>query len=119
MPALPLILSWLWNNKQIIAEIIGGIAIALVIWWFGFHVPAKLKEEQAKTATLTRQVESAQKSITLLGDIQEGKKAIDDKVQAQLTSAHHIVFKHHTTSIFLRAGRGVLPAVHTSRKTTR
>lgn len=114
-----LLISWLWQNKQLVLEIIGAAIIAGVIYWFGFHNPKVIKEQQAQIAQQATQIKAAQGAITLLGDIQEGKVKVDEKVQAQLTSVHHVVFKHHTTSVFLRAGRLSLPSVHSAGKVAR
>ena len=116
---MPAVLALVWQYRQIILEGIAIIILGFAIWWFCIHNPKVIADQKAKIENQTRQIESAQGAITLLSDIQQGKAKIDEKVQAQLTSVHHIVFKHRTSSVFLRAGRGVLPPMPAIRKTTR
>lgn len=111
------ILAIIWQYRQLIAEVMGCLVVATIIWWFGFHVPAENKKLKAEIVQKDQTILAGQKAVTLLDDIQEGKVKIDEQVQAQLTSAHHAIFKHHTSSIFLRAGRLSLPPVRPGKIT--
>jgi hypothetical protein len=93
-------------------EIVYGIAAATVvgiIYWFGFHIPAKLKATQADNVQLQVQVEAGQKAITLLEDIQKGKAKIDDNTFRQISSVRGKIGKPHT--VLVPAGRLSVPSM--------
>jgi hypothetical protein len=94
-------------------EIVYGIAAATVagiIYWFGFHIPAKLKAAQADNVQLQAQVEAGQKAITLLEDIRKGKAKIDDNTFRQISSVRGKIGKPHT--VLIPAGRLPMPSMH-------
>jgi hypothetical protein len=93
-------------------EIVYGIVVAAVvgiIYWFGFHIPAKLKATQADNAQLQAQVKAGQKAITLLEDIQKGKAKIDDNTFRQISAVRSKIGKPHT--VLIPAGRLPMPPV--------
>lgn len=80
------IAAWLWNNRKIVAEAAGIAAIAGIVWWFGFHVPAERDRLQSQNQELKVQVQAAQGSVTLQGDIQREKQTIDQATQQRISS---------------------------------
>jgi hypothetical protein len=94
-------------------EIVYGIAaatIAGIIYWFGFHIPTKLKAAQADNVQLQVQVEAGQKAITLLEDIRKGKAKIDDNTFRQISSVRGKIGKPHT--VLIPAGRLSMSSMH-------
>jgi hypothetical protein len=90
------IAAWLWENKKIVAEAAGIAAIVSLVWWFGFHVPAECDQLQTQNQELKVQMQAAQGSVTLQGDIQNEKQKIDKVTQQRISSirvqprpAHH------------------------------
>jgi len=111
------IAAWLWNNRKIVAEAAGIAALAGIVWWFGFHVPAERDQLQTQNQELKVQVQAAQGSVTLQGDIQHEKQTIDKATQQSISSlraqtkpAHH--------GVLVPAGRlPDLPAVRPAHPT--
>jgi hypothetical protein len=89
-------------RKEIVYGIVAA-TIAGIIYWFGFHIPAKLKATQADIVQLQAQVQAGQEAITLLEDIQKGKAKIDDNTFRQISSVRGKIGKPHT--ILIPAGR--------------
>jgi Tfp pilus assembly protein PilO len=88
--------AWLWDNRRVVAEAAGIAAIVSLVWWFGFHIPAERDLLQAQNQELKAQVQAAQGSVTLQGDIQHEKQTIDKVTQQRISSlrvqphpAHH------------------------------
>lgn len=69
MTALTFIITY---RKQILYAI-AAAAAAFLLYWYGYHVPNKLKVVEAENKQLAEQVEVGQKAITLLEDINKGK----------------------------------------------
>ncbi|KAA0894149.1 hypothetical protein [Oryzomonas rubra] len=78
--------AWLWDNRRVVVEVTGVAALAGVVWWFGFHVPAERDQLQTQNQELKAQVQAAQGSITLQGDIQHEKQTIDKVTQSRISS---------------------------------
>lgn len=95
-------------RKQIAYAVIAAV-VAGVVWWFGFHVPAKLKAVEAENAQLQGQVQAGKDAIALLTDIQKGKVAIDEQTFKNISTIRTKIGKPHTTLI--PAGRLLLPVV--------
>ena len=114
MPILPLLFKWIWDNKQIIAEIIGGIAVAIICWWFFIHNPKIIKGLEADKAELSRQIATQAKTITLYEDIQKGRAPINAAVQNKISSMRSEARPKRT--VIIRAG-GVLPPLRPANAT--
>jgi plastocyanin domain-containing protein len=97
----------LWKNKQRIAEIIGGILIAVLCYWFFYHNPKVIKELQEDKKELARIVEAKDKQITLYKDIEKGKVKIDGAIQSQISSLRAVARPRRT--IIIHAGRVLSP----------
>lgn len=115
LPALAAapIVRWLWDNKQIIAEIICGIIIAGLIWWYGFHNPAKIKKMDAQIVALKAEVQNAHDAINLLTTI-EARHEIITKISYRNISTIRYAPKPGRDGLFVPGGVfncGVLPAV--------
>jgi hypothetical protein len=95
-------------RKEIIYGIVAA-AVAAIIYWFGFHIPAKLKAAQAANVQLQAQVQAGQEAITLLEDIQKGKAKIDDSTFRQISSVRRKIGKPHT--VLIPAGRLPVPSM--------
>ncbi len=80
------IVAFLWQYKQIIADVIGVIVIAILAWWFFWHNPKVIDSLEKDKAELSRQVENSKNAIVLLDDIQKGKVKINEAVQTQISS---------------------------------
>lgn len=78
--------AWLWNNRRIAAEAAGIAAAVGLVWWFGFHIPAERDRLQAQNQALKTQVQAAQGSMTLQGDIQREKQTVDKVTQQRISS---------------------------------
>lgn len=112
MPLIPIIIKFLWDNKQIIAEILGAIAVAIVCWWFFIHNPKIIKGLEADKAELARQVEAGKAAITLLDDIQKGRTKIDATTYKNIST---IKANHMPKRTVLVSGGVPLQAVPTSK----
>ena len=67
--------------------------IAGVIWWFGFHIPAKLDRTQRQLQQTEIALDAAKQGLVLLDDIQKGKVKIDVQVQKQISSIRATVVR--------------------------
>jgi hypothetical protein len=92
------IAAWLWDNRKVVAEAAGIAALAGIVWWFGFHVPAERDQLQTQHQELKVQVQAGQAAAALQGDIQHEKQTIDKVTQQRISSlrvqarpAHHSV----------------------------
>lgn len=83
---LAAVAAWLWDNRKVVAEAAGIAALAGIVWWFGFHVPAERDQLQAQNQELKVQVQAAQGSVMLQGDIQHEKQNIDQVTQQRISS---------------------------------
>lgn len=98
----------LLHRKQIAYAVVAA-AVAGIVWWFGFHVPAKLKAVEAENTQLQEQVQAGKDAIALLTDIQKGKVAIDEQTFKNISSIKSKIGKPHT--VLIGAGRLSLPVV--------
>lgn len=104
--------TWLWDNRKVVAEATGIAALAGIVWWFGLHVPAERDQLQTQNQELKAQVQAGQATVTLQGEIQHEKEAID-KVMQQRLSFLRVQPKPAHHSVLVPAGRlPELPAVH-------
>ena len=94
--------------KQI-AYAIAAACVASLLYWYGYHIPNKLKAVTDENRQLQGQVEAAQKAITLLEDIQKGKVKIDEQTFRNISTVKAKIGKPHTTLI--PAGRLSLPTM--------
>ena len=100
------IVAFLWQYKQIIAEVIGVIVIAILAWWFFWHNPKVIDSLEKDKAELSRQIENGKNAIVLLDDIQKGRVKINEAVQSQISSVKSQAIPRRT--VIIRGG-GVLP----------
>jgi hypothetical protein len=70
------LLTILWSNRELIAKGLGIGLIAFVLWWYGIHIPAKLKTSQAANVELSRQVELRDSALELQGVIRREHERI-------------------------------------------
>lgn len=68
------------------AKIIAAVLLVGVLYWYGIHVPAELRETKAKLTQAEAEVENGRKAILLLDEIQKGKVGIDAAVQKRISS---------------------------------
>ncbi|QEM67589.1 hypothetical protein FO488_05095 [Geobacter sp. FeAm09] len=80
------IAALLWDNRRIMAGAAGIGALAGLIWWFGFQVPAQRDRLRIENKTLQEQVAAGQAAITLQEDIQHGRQAIEAATQHRISS---------------------------------
>ena len=92
---MPFILMY-W--KQILYAVCAA-AVATLLYWYGYHIPSKLKDVTDENRQLQGQVEAAQKAITLLEDIQKGKVKIDEQTFRNISTVRAKIGKPHTTLI--------------------
>lgn len=95
----------LWQNKRIIAEIIGLLLVGVLAWWFLIHQPKVIDDLRNEKAELARQVEAGNQALALLNDIQKGKVRINAQVQSQISSVRSAAIPRN--SVLIRNG-GVL-----------
>lgn len=105
MTALTFIITY---RKQILYAI-AAAAVAFLLYWYGYHVPNKLKAVEAENKHLAEQVEAAQKAITLLEDIQKGKVKIDEQTFRNISTVRAKIGKPHV--VLVPAGRLLLPTM--------
>lgn len=105
----PEILALIWKNKQLIAEVLGGVLVAFVAWWFFWHNPKVIKELEADKAELARQVEVGKQALSLLHDIQFGKESSYDAVSKKIHEINQAAIPRRTVLI----KSGVLPDLPT------
>ena len=84
--------------KQILYGVV-ALCIASLLYWYGYHIPNKLKAVTDENRQLQGQVEAAQKAITLLEDIQKGKVKIDEQTFRNISTVRAKIGKPHTTLI--------------------
>jgi Tfp pilus assembly protein PilO len=80
------IATLLWANKRLVGKIIGVIVVVMVVWWFGFHNPARIAELEAQRTELNRQVAAGQAAAVLLTDIYRGKEEITNATFKRISS---------------------------------
>jgi len=105
MTALTFIITY---RKQILYTI-AAAAVAFLLYWYGYHIPSKLKAVEADNKHLAEQVEAGQKAITLLEDINKGKVKIDEQTFKNISAIRAKIGKPHT--VLVPAGRLLLPAM--------
>jgi len=103
---MTVIIGWCLRNWKLIAQAVGGVCLAILLWWFFIHNPRVIKNLEADKAELARQVANGQKAISLLDDIQKGKGAINAKVQSDIEAIKNQSIPRRTVLIM---GGGVLP----------
>lgn len=96
-------------------KILAGLAVAGVVWWFGFYIPSKLKAVEAKLEQTEIALETAKRGLVLLDDIQKGKVKIDAQVQQQISSIRATVVKPGAVLIPGGMPKSVPAASHTAR----
>lgn len=106
MTAVTFIITY---RKQMLYAIVAA-AVSSLLYWYGYHIPNKLKAVTDENRQLQGQVEAAQKAITLLEDIQKGKAKIDDNTFKQISSVRSKIGKPHV--VLIPSGRLLLPDVH-------
>ena len=105
MTALTFIITY---RKQILYTV-AAAAVAFLLYWYGYHIPNKLKAVEAENSNLQEQVEAGQKAVSLLTDIEKGRVKIDDNTFKNISTLRVKIGKPHTTLI--PAGRLSLPAM--------
>jgi deoxyribose-phosphate aldolase len=99
-------LQTVWDNKQLVAEIIGFILILFFCWWFFVHNPARIDALEADKAELARQVKNGADAIHLLNNINTGKVAINEQVFRNVSAIRAAAVPRR--AVIIRAG--LLPA---------
>lgn len=94
--------------KQILYGAV-ALCVASLLYWYGYHIPNKLKVVTDENRQLQGQVEAAQKAITLLEDIQKGKVKIDEQTFRNISTVRAKIGKPHT--VLIGAGRLLLPTM--------
>lgn len=103
MPIIPIVMKFIWDNKQIIAEVLCGIIVAALIWWFGFHNPAKIKKQEAQISALKAEVQTAHETINLMSTI-EARHEIITKTSYRNISTIRYTPKPGRDGVFLNGG---------------
>lgn len=76
-----------------------AICVAFLLYWYGYHIPNKLKAAEEDNRQLQGQVKAGEDALKLLDDIQKGKAKIDDNTFKQISSVRSKIGKPHTTLI--------------------
>lgn len=97
------VVAWIWNNKQMIAECIGCLVVAMLIWWFGIHNPAKIKAQQAQIAALRTEVSNAHAAINLMTTIEARHDSIT-KISYRNISSIRYTPKPGRNGVFVPGG---------------
>jgi hypothetical protein len=100
---------FLWDNRKIIGEVAGAIALGIMAWWFFIHNPAVIDGLERDKTELSRQVAARDQAIALYADIEKGKVVINESVHAQISSIHATARPRR--AVIIRAGVP-MPAVH-------
>lgn len=109
---MTMIIGWLLSNWKLVAQAIGAVCLAVLLWWFFIHNPRVIKNLEADKAELSRQVVNGQKAISLLDDIQKGKGKINEQVQSQIEAVKSAAIPRRAVLI---SGGSVLPTLPSSR----
>lgn len=106
MTAVTFIITY---RKQMLYAIVAA-AVSFLLYWFGYHIPVKLKAVEQVNKQLQEQVEAGQKAVTLLEDINKGKAKIDDQTFKNISTIRAKIGKPHV--VLIPSGRLLLPDVH-------
>jgi hypothetical protein len=87
---MTLIMTWIWSNKQLIAEILGGILIAFLLWWFIWHNPKVIKQLEGEKVELTRQVANRDAAINMLGTIERAHDVINKTIYRNISTIRYL-----------------------------
>lgn len=79
---MPFILMY-W--KQILYAVCAA-AVATLLYWYGYHIPSKLKDVQGQLHVAMTEVERGKQAIILLDEIQKGKGMIDAITYKRISS---------------------------------
>lgn len=101
-------LAFLWENRRIIGEVAGLIAVGIIAWWAFWHNPEKIRALEAEKQELSRQVDAGKQALTLLNDIEKGKVRINAQVQAQISTVRAAAIPRR--AVIIKPG-GLLPAL--------
>lgn len=74
---MTLVLAWLWSNKRLVAEVIGIILVAAILYWAFVYNPKKIKALTAERDVAISQKEAAFAAINMLGEISKEHAEID------------------------------------------
>ena len=99
------LMAYLLANWQTVAKIAGVVAVAGVIWWYGFHIPAVSDERQKRIVTLEGQLENAAQVLTLLEQIQKGQVKVDARTFQQISSIRAAVKVGNPHTVLIPSGR--------------
>jgi len=86
------IVPFIMSNWQIIAKVLGVVALAILLWFYFIHNPKVIKGLEADKMELARQVDAGKAAIVLLDDIQKGRTKIDATTYKNISTikANHI-----------------------------
>ena len=76
-----------------------ALCVTFLLYWYGYHIPNKLKAIEEANRQLQGQVKAGEDALKLLDDIQKGKAKIDDNTFKQISSVRSKIGKPHTTLI--------------------
>lgn len=92
-------LTILWQNKRLIAELVGLVLAVIVCWWFFIHNPAVIDALEEDKKELNRQVVALEKCAVLLEEIEKGKRGINIETFRQISSIRANAIPHRTVLI--------------------
>jgi cellobiose-specific phosphotransferase system component IIC len=98
-----LILTWLWDNKRLIGEILAIIAVCSLLWFYTIHNPKVIKQLETEKAELTRQVINRDAAINLLTSIEAAHDTITKTSYKNISSIRYTP-KPGRTGLFYGAG---------------
>jgi hypothetical protein len=87
---MTLVMAWIWSNRQLFAEIIGGLLIVFLCWWFFIHNPKVIKGLENEKAELTRQVANRDAAINMLGSIERAHDVINKTIYRNISSIRYL-----------------------------
>ena len=106
---MTLVIALIVRNRRLLLNIVGIIIVCFAIWWYVFHIPAKLEEAELKRDYYKKELSAAKADAVLIQDIEKGRRQVDDTIQTQISSMRSVPLPHG--SVIIRAGR-VLPPLH-------
>lgn len=108
-------LTFIINYRKQILYAIAATAVAFLLYWYGYHVPNKLKAVEASNIQLQEQVEAGRNALKLLDDINRGKVRIDDQTFRNISTIRAKINQPNT--VLIPAGRLSLSIVRKANPT--
>lgn len=95
-------MTFLLTNWRIIAKCAVFGFVAVLVYWYGYHIPSKLKAVQIENMELAKQVEAGQKALDMLAEIQHAKNGIDRQTFKNISTIRSQIMPRNT--VIVRGG---------------